>query len=184
MAVRPKICLYHAVEHWLASPPVGRLIQQALQNAGATPSEIQEISEDDFADLVENFQCDVSSHLTDRHWEVEFVKHRQSHGIGVIYYYPIPADKQFNPQIVFEAVDEALESSQLDALPFFTQHAKRLLAGLREAKAAKVADITETTIGLLKEAVTLLLDFSQGGRLYPSDAFKVKAFSEKVLSKI
>ena len=158
MAFKPKICLYAAVEHWLASPFVGRLIEQALQNAGATPSEIKEISEDDFSDCVENFQCDVSSHLTDRDWEVEFVKHRQSHGIGVIYYYPIPADKSFDPQIVFMAVGEALESSQLDALPFFTQHAKRLLAGLREAKAAKVADIAVTTIGLLKEAVQLLLD--------------------------
>jgi hypothetical protein len=176
--------LYHAVEHWLASPPVGRLIEQALQNAGATPSEIKEISEDDFADLVENFQCDVSSHLTDRGWTVEFALHSQCHGIGVIYYYIVPADKTFDPQIVFKAVDEALESSQLDALPFFTQHAKRLLAGLREAKAAKVADITETALGLLKEAVVLLLDLLQDGRLHPGDASKIKSFSEKVLSKI
>jgi hypothetical protein len=174
MTTRPKICLYAAVEHWLASPTVGRLIEQALQNAGATPSEIQEISEDDFADCVENFQCDVASHLTDRHWKVEFVRHRQSHGIGVIYYYPIPADKQFDPQIVVKAVDEALESSHVAALPFFTQHATRLLVGRREAK---IADIAEKAIDLLKEA---LLDLSQDRRLSADNALKTGSFLSKV----
>jgi hypothetical protein len=183
MTTWPKICLYAAVEHWLASPTVGRLIEQALQNAGATPLEIQEISGDDFADCVENFQCDVYSHLNDYGGDVEFVRHPQTHGIGVIYYYPIPADKQFDPQIVVKAVDEALESSQLAALPFFTQHAKRLLAGLREAKAAKVADITETSLRLLREAVQLLLDLKADPsvRFQGPHILKISDFLAKVV---
>lgn len=178
MAFRPKICLYAAVEHWLASPPVGRLIEQALQNAGATPSEIEEISEDDFSDCVENFQCDVYSHLNDYDGDVEFVRHPQKHGIGVFYYYAIPADKSFDPQIVFKAVNEAVESSQLDALPFFTQHAKRLLEGLREAKAADSAALVPS---LLDEAVALLHDLA-ADPLVPAGPItaKIVEFLEKV----
>ena len=182
MTFRPKICLYAAVEHWLASPPVGRLIEQALQNAGATPSEIEEISEDDFSDCVENFQCDVSSHLTDRDWKVEFVHHPQTHGIGVFYYYAIPADRGVS-RIVCKAVDEAVESSQLDALPSFTQHAKRLLAGLRATKAAKAAEAieaTETSIRLLREAVELLIDLEKDPCVFARPSGKIRAFLAKV----
>lgn len=178
MAFRPKICLYAAVEYWLASPPVERLIEQALQNAGATPSEIEEVYWDDFADCIENFQCDIFSYLTDRDWKVEFVHHPQTHGIGVFYYYTIPADMSFDPQIVFRAVGEAVESSQLDALPFFTQRAKRLLEGLREAKAADSAALVPS---LLDEAVALLRDLA-ADPLVPAGPItaKIVEFLEKV----
>lgn len=184
MAFKPKIYLYSAVEHWLASRSGKRLIEQALQEAGATPLEKLMISEDDFADCIENFQCDVHSHLSDRGWEVEFARHPQIHGIGAIYYYATPADKTFDPQTVFKAVRAAVEESRLYALPLFTQHAKRLLEGLRgaEASANKAAEAkaAETSIRLLREAVELLTDLEKLPCVFTEPTRKIRDFLAKV----
>lgn len=177
---RPKICLYFAVEHWRNSPSVARLIEQALHKAGATADEASAVCASDFDDLIENFQCDVSSYLTDRGWEVEFVKHPQHHGVGVVYYYVVPADATFDPQIVFKAVDEALEAAQLDGLSVFTDLAKRLLAGLREAKIQAVAEHPSVvSVRLLREAVELIISIRRYGGLHPVDQWKIKQFLNK-----